>query len=121
VAQDRYDMHRLLSRFFDAPVLTRGRVSMAYGVAIASDVLQFVLGPFGWAFFDEILDVFAMFAISRAIGFHVLLLPTFAIEFLPVTDMLPTWTGAVALIVGLRRKQQLVRHDSPVAGTVIDV
>jgi hypothetical protein len=62
-----------------------------------------------------------MLAISRAIGFHVLLLPTFAIEFLPVTDMLPTWTGAVALIVGLRRKQQLVLHDSPVAGTVIDV
>ena len=121
MAQNRYDMHRLLSRFFDAPFLTRGRVWTAYAVAIGTDVLQFVLGPFGWVFFDEILDVIAMIAISRAIGFHVLLLPTFAIEFLPVADMLPTWTGAVALVVGLRRKQQLVRLDPPVTGTVIDV
>jgi hypothetical protein len=114
-------MHRLLSRFLEAPVLTRGRVWTAYGVAIATDVLQFVLGPFGWAFFDEALDVVAMIAISRAVGFHVLLLPTFAIEFLPITDMLPTWTAAVALVVGLRRKQQVLRPDTPVTGTVIDV
>ena len=114
-------MYHLLSRFFETPVLTRARVATAYGVAIATDVLQFVLGPFGWFVVDELLDVVAMLVITRAIGFHVLLLPTFAIEFLPVTDMLPTWTGAVALVVGLRRKQQLVRAEPPVTGTVIDV
>jgi hypothetical protein len=110
----------MLSRFFEQPVLTRARIGAAYGVAIGTDVLQFALGPFGWVFVDEILDVLAMIAISRLIGFHVLLLPTFVIEFLPITDMLPTWTGAVALLIGLRRKQ-IARSPVPASGTVIDV
>jgi hypothetical protein len=37
--------------------------------------------------------------ISRLIGFHPLLLPTFVLEFVPLTDMLPTWTGCVALVM----------------------
>jgi hypothetical protein len=111
----------LFSSFFETPPLTRARVWSAYAIAIATDALQLVLGPFGWVFVDEVLDLVAMVAVSRAIGFHVLLLPTFAIEFLPVTDMLPTWTGAVALVVGLRRKQQLVRHEAPATGPIIDV
>ena len=110
----------MLSSFFEQPVLTRARIATAYAVAIGTDVLQFALGPFGWVFVDEILDVVAMLAVSRAIGFHVLLLPTFALEFLPITDMLPTWTGAVALVVGLRRKQ-IARAPAPAPGTVIDV
>ena|SRR5689334_13358146 len=121
MAQDRGDMQRFLSRLFETPVLTRARIGTAYAIAIATDVLQLALGPFGWFVVDEVLDVVAMIAISRAIGFHVLLLPTFAIEFLPVTDMLPTWTGAVALVVGLRRKQGLYRPAPVPTGTVIDV
>ena len=110
----------MFSRFFETPALTRPRVWSAYAIAIATDALQFVLGPFGWVFADEILDVVAMLAISRAIGFHVLFLPTFALELLPVADMLPTWTGAVALVVGLRRKQ-LPQREAPATGTIIDV
>ena len=72
---------------------------------VVLDVLQLALGPFGWAFADEILDVVAMLVISRLIGFHPLLLPTFVIEFVPVADLLPTWTGCVALVVALRPKQ----------------
>src|ERR1700730_11967984 len=81
-----------LSRF-QSPVLTRTRVRLAYAVAATIDVLQLVLGPFGWAFADELLDVTAMVLVWRLIGFHPLLLPTFALEVLPVADMLPTWTG----------------------------
>ena len=123
VAQDRVNMpaFAMFSRFFETPPLTRARVWAAYAIAIATDALQLVLGPFGWVFVDEVLDLVAMVAVSRAIGFHVLLLPTFAIEFLPVTDMLPTWTGAVALVVGLRRRQQLVRAEAPATGPIIDV
>ena len=101
-------------------VLTRKRVRLAYALAVASDVLQLLLGPVGWAFADEIIDVAAMILISRAIGFHPLLLPTFAIEFLPVADLLPTWTGCVALVVMLRKKQQQA-PPPPVEGPVIDV
>jgi hypothetical protein len=37
----------------------------------------------------------------RLIGFHPLLLPTSVLEFLPLADMLPTWTGCVAIVVAL--------------------
>lgn len=86
-------------------VLTRSRIRAAYGVAIATDILQFALGPFGWAFTDEILDVVALIATTKLIGFHPLLLPTFLLEVVPVIDVLPTWTGCVALVVAMRRKQ----------------
>jgi hypothetical protein len=78
---------------FQTPVLTRNRVRLAYAVAITADALQILLGPVGWAFADEIIDVAAMFLTWRAIGFHPLLLPTFALEFIPLVDMLPTWTA----------------------------
>jgi hypothetical protein len=107
------------SRLFEQPALTPARVRLAYAVAIATDLLQLLLGPFGWAFADEALDVAAMILISRALGFHVMLLPTFALEFLPFTDMLPTWTGCVALVVALRRRQELAM--SPAPGPVIDI
>ena len=106
------------------PALTRTRVWLAYGVAVAVDVLQFALGPLGWAFADEILDVAAMLAMWRLIGFHPLLLPTFVLEVVPVADLLPVWTVCVALVVALRRKQQgsVQRTQGPPApGPIIDV
>ena len=106
---------------FQPPALTRNRVRAAYAIAVTTDVLQFLLGPLGWAFADEILDVAAMILASRVIGFHPLLLPTFIIEFLPVTDVLPAWTGCVALVVALRKRQQAVSQQPPAPGPVIDV
>ena len=93
----------------------------AYAVAVTTDVLQLLLGPFGWAFADELLDVMAMILIWRLIGFHPLLLPSFVLELLPVADMLPTWTGCVAIVVALRKRQQ-ARAPSPLPpGPVIDI
>ena len=85
------------------PRLTRARVATALGVAIAVDVLQIVLGPLGWFLADQIIDVVAMAATSLTIGVHVLLLPTFVLELLPVVDLWPTWTGCVVAVVALRR------------------
>ena len=119
------DWGNLVDRLMGAPsgsrlVLTRSRVRAAFGVAIATDVLQFALGPFGWAFVDETLDVIALIATTSLLGFHPLLLPTFVLEFLPLTDMLPTWTGCVALLVAIRKRQsQSPAYDE--AGTTIDV
>jgi len=101
-----------------APMLTTPRVRSAYLVAVAADVIQLLLGPVGWTFADEIIDVAAMMAISRLIGFHPLLLPTFIIEFVPIADLLPTWTGCVALVVALRKREQ---PPPPTSGDVIDV
>ena len=94
-------------RLLDAPALTRQRIWIAYTVAISTDLLQLALGPFGWVAVDEVLDVVAMAVISWAIGFHVVLLPTFAIELLPISDFLPTWTGAVAFLVAFRRRRTI--------------
>jgi hypothetical protein len=77
-------MKSIISKVFQPPALTRQRVRIAYAVAVTVDMLQLLLGPLGWAFADEILDVAAMILIWRALGFHLLLLPTFALEFLPL-------------------------------------
>ena len=103
------------------PVLTRERVQLAYAVAIATDLLQFLLGPLGWVFADELLDVAAMILTWRILGFHPLLLPTAVLEFMPLTDMLPTWTGCVAMVVALRRRRQANDPQAPDGGRIIDV
>ena len=85
--------------------LTSVRIGLAIAAAMAADGVQVLLGPLGWAFFDEIIDVATMILTCYLIGFHPLLLPTFIVELIPIVDMLPTWTGCVALVVILKRKQ----------------
>ncbi len=95
-----------IARRLPAPRLTATRIVAAFAVALACDALQILLGPPGWLAPDEVLDIIAFAIITRLIGFHVLLLPTFAIEFIPGVGMLPTWTGCVAAIVALRGRAQ---------------
>ena len=110
---------RLMANTAKLKPLTRARRRTAYGVAIATDALQLALGPLGWAGADELLDIVAAGAMWRLLGFHPLLLPTFMIEFLPITDMLPTWTGCVALVTA---SQAIVPDDPPppTTGDVIE-
>ena len=74
-------------KMFRAPFLTPRRVWLAFLVAVAADGFQVLLGPLGWAFFDEVIDVLTMIATCLLIGFHPLLLPTFIVEFIPVGDI----------------------------------
>jgi hypothetical protein len=103
------------------PLLTQSRINTAYAVAVATDVVQFALGPFGWWMADEVLDVIAAAVMWRLLGFHPLLLPTFMIELVPIVDMLPTWTGCVALVISARKAKQGVDPPPPGPGQVIDV
>ena len=96
-----------------APHLSRTRMILALGVAVLADGIQFVLGQLGWMFADEIIDVAAMILVSWLIGFHLLFLPTFVVEFIPVADMLPTWTGCVALVLVWRKKEQTATSPPP--------
>ena len=100
------------------PSITRADIRFAYAIAVAIDVAQMLLGPFGWEGFDEVLDAIAMVVISRLIGFHPLLLPTFVLEFIPAADMLPAWTACVALVVRARKRHGLVSDD---AAPAIDI
>ena len=86
------------------PPITRARIVAALAVAVTADAVQLVLGPFGWPFVDEAVDVVAMGLTTLAIGFHLLLLPTFVLESMPVVDALPTWTGCVIAVIALRRR-----------------
>ena len=95
-----------LYRLFRVPRLTRMRIVFALAVAVVADGLQFLLGPFGWAFGDQAIDVVAMALTNWAIGFHWLLLPTFVAELIPLVDELPTWTACVIAVIALRKREQ---------------
>jgi hypothetical protein len=83
---------------FRAPPLTRTRMILAVSIAVAADALQIALVPL-------------------ELGFHILLLPTFVVEFIPFVDMVPTWTGCVAAVIALRKREQrplpTVQTDEP--------
>ena len=55
------------------------------------------------------------------IGFHPLLLPTLVLELVPVADLLPTWTGCVALVLALRKRERVTSPPSGDPRDVIDV
>ena len=75
-----------LNSLFRAPPLTRARMVLALAIAVAADGLQLLLGPLGWLFVDPAIDCVAAVLISWAIGFHILLLPTFVVKLVPVLD-----------------------------------
>ena len=95
-----------LTNFFGVPLLTRRRIGLALTVAIAADGIQWLMGPLGWFGVDQLVDIVAMIITTRLIGFHMLLLPTFVVEFMPLTDMLPTWIACVTIVIALRKKEQ---------------
>jgi hypothetical protein len=95
-----------LTRMFRAPKLTRTRIVLALAVAVFADGLQLLLGPLGWVLGDQAIDCVAMVLTSWTIGFHILLLPTFVVELVPVLEDLPTWTACTIAVIALRRHEQ---------------
>jgi hypothetical protein len=102
-----------LNRLVRVPRVTRGRVILAMAIAVAADGLQFLLGPLGWVFIDQVIDVAAMVLASLVLGFHWLLLPTFVTEFIPLVDELPTWTACVIAVIALRKREQRAPPPPP--------
>jgi len=102
-----------LNRLFRPERLTPARLIFAVAVAAGADGLQILFQVIPMV--PEIIDVAAMLLTSAAIGFHLLLLPTFAVEFIPVVDMLPTWTGCVLAVILLRRREQNIQSPLPEA------
>ena len=96
-----------------APKLTRTRIILALGVAVIADGLQFFFGPVGWAFPDQAIDLVAFVLTAWALGFHLLLLPTFIAELFPVVDLLPTWTACVIAVIALRKRERSAPPPPP--------
>lgn len=86
------------------PPLTRPRMLLALAVAVAADGLQLLLGPLGWLLADQVIDAVAMLLTMRILGFHILLLPTFVVELVPVIEDFPTWTACIAAVIALRKR-----------------
>ncbi len=95
-----------LSGRLSAPKLTRGRIAAAMTIACVADLLQIALMPVAWTFAQSAVDVVAMLLAVWVIGFHLLLLPTFIIEFVPGVDILPTWTACMIAVIALRKREQ---------------
>jgi hypothetical protein len=86
--------------------VTRGRAALALLLAGALDALTVALGPLGWTFADEAIDVAGLIGLSLLLGFHPLFLPTFLLELFPVADLLPTWTACVGAVLVLRKRSE---------------
>lgn len=86
---------------------------LALIVAITVDAIQWLLLPLfaegGLSPFDAGLDAVAFAVLTGLLGFSPLLLPTVVVELLPVADLAPTWTVAVAVIIW--RRQRARRRD----------
>ena len=108
---------------FGTPALTRGRTILALALAVVADGLQLLLGPFGWVGVDQAIDVVAMLGISRCLGFHLLLLPTFLLELVPLMDELPTWTACTLAVILLRQREHRTqsRPTPPTEKPVIEI
>ncbi len=102
-------MLKQINNLFRPARLSWGRMAFALLVAVAADGLQI---PLQIPPLPEIIDVVAVGLTSGAIGFHLLLLPTFAVEFVPGVDLLPTWTACVLAVITLRRREE--KNRAPV-------
>ena len=96
--------------------VTPRQVKIAFAVGILADILQL---PVNLSFFsvglatiggeipleaiDTAIDVVTALVITRLLGFHWALLPTFALELVPGLDAAPTWTACVAYVAFRRR------------------
>ncbi len=83
--------------------LTDERMAAALVAALVVDGLQFFMQAVPLA--PQLLDVVAMVLVTVAIGFHVLLLPSFVLELVPILNDFPTWTGCVIAVIALRRRE----------------
>jgi hypothetical protein len=110
-----------MKNLFQTPILTRQRIWLAFAVAIIGDGIQLILAPAGWFGVDQVIDVITMLLATLLLGFHPLFLPTFLAEFIPGVDMVPTWTGCIAVVIALRRKQQQPNPSPAPARSSADV
>ena len=102
-----------LQFLFTIPRVTLVRSIVALAVALSADGLQFLTGPLGWAFADQAIDLAAMVLTTALLGFHILLLPTFVLEFVPLVQDLPTWTACVLVVIALRKRRQRLPQEKP--------
>jgi hypothetical protein len=93
----------------------KGRVRLAWIIAVAADAVQIGAAPFVAEGFmspiNDALDVAVAAALIFLIGWHLAFVPSFFVKMLPVADLAPTWT--LAVFIGTRGKGR--KTDIPAA------
>jgi len=79
------------------PHLTPRRVWIARGLAVLVDLVQVVLPPASLFPLVDVIDVLTAVAMFALVGWHWAFLPSFVAEFVPVLDLVPTWTLATVI------------------------
>lgn len=92
-----------LNNLWRPATLTPSRMVVALLVALAADGLQLLMQAVPLA--PQLIDVAAMVIVTSEIGFHVLFLPSFVLELVPILNDFPTWTGCVIAVIALRRRE----------------
>lgn len=80
-----------------APLLTPRRIWIARGLAVLVDLVQVVLPPASLFPLVEVIDVLTAVAMFALVGWHWAFLPSFVAEFVPIADLVPTWTLAAMI------------------------
>jgi hypothetical protein len=98
------------------------RIRIALGLAILADVLQmigfpmFIEGAASPA--DDLVDLAMAGILTFLLGWHWEFLPSFAAKLIPVADMVPSWTLAVANVWRRSKKDAAPQPAAP--ATTID-
>jgi hypothetical protein len=108
------------------PELTPKRIAAAWTIAIAADLIQLPISlsvatgilAVPAETVDVAVDVGVMVLLSALLGFHYAFLPTFVLEVIPGTGLLPTWSGSVAYVIWQRKKApaNLLPESPPKSG-----
>jgi hypothetical protein len=93
--------------------VTASRARLALALAVLVDAIQLPLqgasltgiGTLPAEAIDLAIDAATALIISRLIGFHWALLPTLALELIPIVDLAPTWFACVTYVISRRRKE----------------
>lgn len=94
-------------------IVTPAKARAAFILAIVVDLLQ---APAQVATLSGVLalptqaidlgvDVVTALIMSRLLGFHWALAPTFLLEALPFVDVAPTWTACVWIVIQARKSE----------------
>jgi len=87
--------------------LSKQRIWLARGIAVAADVLQiafFGIMVEGFASpADAVVDVIVAIVLTLLVGWHIAFIPSFIVKALPFADLAPTWT--IAVLIATRGRQ----------------
>ena len=101
------------------------RLKAAWAVAVGVDGIQFLVLPAtiqgGFSPIEVSLDLAAMGLLWLLVGWHWAFLPSVVMELIPIVDLAPTWTIAMAIASRGLHTQDPIRGTAPNPGSPKEV